>query len=117
MGAPQKKAPTDTTDKDKEGYFITGNSKSDLYDALLLCRDRKEIRDFMRDLCTPKERLALSERWVLARLLDEGSLSYRDISAKTGASTTTIGRVARFLQQEPHQGYRRILKRLKEEKS
>jgi uncharacterized protein YerC len=35
----------------------------------------------------------------------------------TGASTTTVTRVARFLSQEPWQGYRTILDRLKEPKS
>ena len=33
----------------------------------------------------------------MARLLDEGELSYRDIHARTGVSVTTIGRVARYL--------------------
>ncbi|MEI9902624.1 MAG: hypothetical protein WDN06_00515 [Asticcacaulis sp.] len=31
---------------------------------------------------------------------------------KTGASTTTVTRVARFLREMPHQGYRRVLDRL-----
>ncbi len=69
---------------------------------------------FLVDLCTPAELRALSERWAVAKLLDEGELSYRDIREKTGVSTTTIGRVARFLKDEPHQGYRIILDRLKE---
>jgi len=38
-----------------------------------------------------------------------GELSYRDINARTGVSTTTIGRVARFLNEEPHKGYRSVL--------
>jgi uncharacterized protein YerC len=46
-------------------------------------------------------------------LLDEGKRSYREIHALTGVSLTTIGRVARFLQQEPHQGYRLVIDRLK----
>lgn len=61
------------------------------------------------DLCTPAELRALSERWRVAEMLDEGELSYRDISAQTGVSTTTIGRVARFLKDEPHGGYRLLL--------
>ena len=55
------------------------------------------------------------ERWYVAKLLDKGKLSYRDINAQTGVSTTTIGRVARFLNEEPHQGYRTVLDRQKEE--
>lgn len=80
--------------------------------ALLSLRDAGEYRKFLTDICTPKEVRDLAERLVIARLLDAGGLSYRDISAATGASTTTVGRVARFLQQEPHQGYRLVLDRM-----
>lgn len=66
----------------------------------------------MRDLCTRQELEAFAERWWIARLLAEGNASYREISQLTGASTTTIGRVARFLQQEPHEGYKLVLDRL-----
>jgi TrpR-related protein YerC/YecD len=65
------------------------------------------MKAFLIDLCTPTERRALAERWLVAQLLEEGELSYRDINAKTGVSTTTIGRVARFLKDEPYGGYRR----------
>ena len=80
--------------------------------ALLLLRDPEECRKFLVDLCSRKEMQDLADRLVIARLLDAGGLSYRDISHETGASTTTVGRVARFLQQEPHQGYRLVLDRL-----
>ena len=81
--------------------------------ALLQVRDADEARRFLRDLCTPKEITDLAGRWWVARLLDEGELSYRDIHKKTGVSVTTVGRVARFLQQENYQGYRLVLDRLK----
>lgn len=81
--------------------------------ALLTLKTAEEVRDFLSDLCTPAEIEALEERWKLVQLLDGGNLSYRDISAKTGASTTTIGRVARFLLKERHLGYRTALDRLK----
>lgn len=84
-----------------------------LYDAFALLENSEEIKRFMIDLCTPGEINAFSERWAIARLLEEGQLSYRDISAKTGASTTTVARVARFLRQEPYQGYKVVLDRLK----
>ena len=87
--------------------------KIDLVNALSLAKSPEELQRFLVDLCTPAELRALSERWQVARLLDAGELSYRDINEKTGVSTTTIGRVARFLKDEPHQGYRVILDRLK----
>ena len=69
---------------------------------------------FLTDLCTPAELRALRERWLVAQILNEGEASYRDINAQTGVSTTTIGRVARFLKDEPHQGYRIVLDRIPE---
>ncbi|MAH04225.1 MAG: transcriptional regulator [Alphaproteobacteria bacterium] len=84
----------------------------DLYQAILSLGSEDECAAFMGDLCTPAELNAMRERWLIANLLYEGQLSYREISAQTGASTTTIGRVARFLQQENNKGYLRIIERL-----
>jgi len=78
----------------------------ELETAISLLEDPKAVKDFLIDLCTPAELRALSERWHVAQILDEGGKSYRDIQAETGVSTTTIGRVARFLRDEPHGGYR-----------
>jgi TrpR-related protein YerC/YecD len=88
-------------------------AEKDLCDALLQLRDADECRRFLRDLCTPKEINDLSDRWWVARLLDEGKHSYRDLHDLTGVSVTTVGRVARFLQQENFKGYRLIIDRLK----
>lgn len=82
-----------------------------LCDAFLLLKHREEVLHFLKDLCTPQEIHALAERWHVCQLLAQGDLSYRDIHAKTGASLTTIGRVARFLKDEPYQGYRTVLER------
>ena len=87
------------------------NTYLELEAALTLLDDPKVVKDFLIDLCTPAELRALSERWHVAQILDEGGKSYRDIQAETGVSTTTIGRVARFLRDEPHGGYRAILNR------
>lgn len=85
---------------------------NELSQALSLCQSPTEMKRFLIDLCSPAELRALAERWHVARLLDEGQLSYRQINDLTGVSTTTIGRVARFLTTEPHQGYRLVLDRL-----
>ena len=42
-----------------------------------------------------------------------GGRSYREIAAEAQASPTTVVRVARFLKEMPHQGYRLVLDRLK----
>jgi len=89
------------------------NEQKQLYHALTSLKNTEEAGKFLTDLCTPSEIKALSERLEIARLLYHEKLSYRDIAEKTGASTTTVARVARFLHQEPHQGYKIILDRLK----
>ena len=81
----------------------------DLCAAFVAVRSRDDMCRLLRDLCTPAEIRTIAERWHVARLLDQGGLSYREIHDATGVSTTTIVRVARFLRQEPHEGYRRAL--------
>ena len=80
--------------------------------AVLSLETLEEVKDFLNDLCTPAELRAFYERFKVARLLDEGQMSYREISEATGASTTTVTRVARFLREMPHQGYRLVIDRL-----
>ena len=88
-------------------------SRVALYDALLSLRSREEVDAFLSDLCTPSELRAFAERWEVARLLDAGDKSYREIAAQADASPTTVVRVARFLKEMPHQGYRLVLDRQK----
>ncbi|MDD4616165.1 MAG: YerC/YecD family TrpR-related protein [Alphaproteobacteria bacterium] len=92
---------------------IDSKAVKDLLDAFLALENTDECRRFLMDICTPKEIADLADRWMIARLLDEGKLSYREIHAETGVSITTVGRVARFLQQEDYHGYRLLLDRMK----
>jgi TrpR-related protein YerC/YecD len=85
----------------------------DLIDAFLALRTRPEVDAFLADLLTPGEMKALSERWLVAQLLDRGELSYREIAEAAPSSTATVTRVARFLKDMPYEGYRRALDRLK----
>ncbi len=84
--------------------------------ALAALASETEVRAVLRDLCTPAEVRTLAERWQVAKLLDEGGMTYRDIHDATGVSTTTIVRVARFLKEEQNGGYRLLLDRMKEPK-
>ncbi len=79
--------------------------------ALLLLKTEKETYNFLKDICTPAELNAIAERWQICQSLNEG-LSYREIHAQMGSSLTTISRVARFLKDEPYQGYSVLLDRL-----
>lgn len=92
------------------------SKRPDLIDALLALDTRADAEAFLADLCTPGEIKAFAERWSIARLLDAGELSYREIAEAAGASTTTVVRVARYLKEMPHQGYRLVLDRLKRRK-
>ena len=84
----------------------------DLCAALLTPQSPEEMNRLLVDLCTPAELRILAERWHVARLLDGTSLSYREIGEQTGVSTTTVVRVARFLRQEQHGGYRMAIDRM-----
>jgi TrpR-related protein YerC/YecD len=75
--------------------------------ALLDCKTETEIADFLRDAATLSELQALSERLEVARLLAKG-MSYRDVAKQTGASTTTVTRVAKFIENGTG-GYRKFL--------
>ncbi|ETZ04910.1 MULTISPECIES: YerC/YecD family TrpR-related protein [Holospora] len=87
----------------------------ELCHAFLLLSTQEEAFNFLKDLCTPFELSALSERWQICKALSNG-LSYREIHVKLGASLTTIGRVARFLKDEPYQGYTAVLQKLTHDK-
>lgn len=92
---------------------MTKPARPDLVDAILALETRAEAEAFLADLCTPKEVRVLSERWLVARLLDAGKLSYREIAQEVQSSTATVVRVARFLKDMPYRGYRRVLDRLR----
>jgi len=89
------------------------NLIEELVEALLLIKDKEEMIKFLKDLCTPQELNSLAERWNVCKLLNQGNLSYREINALTGVSLATITRVARFLKDEPHHGYRSVLEKIK----
>ena len=85
----------------------------DLLKAFGVLSSVDDVRRFLADLTTPAEREALAERWRIARLLDEGALSYRDIAAQTGASTATVVRVARCVGEREPGGYRRVMEKIR----
>ncbi len=85
-----------------------------LFGAILSLQSVEECRAFFRDLCTPAELQALTDRWAVVGLLKSG-LPYREIHKQTGVSLTTIGRVARCLLNGDG-GYRTISERLEQQK-
>jgi TrpR-related protein YerC/YecD len=81
----------------------------DLLEAILRLDSVDEAGKFFRDLCTLGELHDMSQRWAVARLLDQG-LHYAQISQETGASTATITRIASWLNHGEG-GYRLMLDR------
>ncbi|MBX3690028.1 YerC/YecD family TrpR-related protein [Dokdonella sp.] len=73
-------------------------SERALCEALLNLRSVAEMQAFLDDLCTPAEREAMRERWSVVPQLLAGK-PYRQIHEATAVSITTIGRVARCLEQ------------------
>jgi TrpR-related protein YerC/YecD len=83
---------------------------NELFIAISKLKTDKEVKKFMRDLCTFSEIQTFTERWRVAQLIDK-DIPYRKISEKTGSSTATITRVAKWLHHGMG-GYRLMLDRL-----
>ena len=81
----------------------------DLLETILRLESLDEAERFFRDLCTLAELEAMAHRWHAAKLVDQG-LPYHEVSRQTGASTTTVTRVAHWLRHG-EDGYRLALDR------
>ena len=86
------------------------NLINELFSALSKLKSQEELSLFLRDLCTPQELKAMADRWIVAQKVANG-VTYREISAQTGASTATVTRVARSLSLGEG-GYRLLLNKL-----
>ena len=82
----------------------------ELLETMLRLEGIDECRAFFRDLCTVAELEAMAQRWSVVRLLEENN-SYQEVSRLTGASTTTVTRVAHWLKHGEG-GYQLALSRL-----
>ncbi len=81
-----------------------------LFEAVLSLEDKEECFAFFEDICTVNELLSLSQRFSVAMMLRQHR-TYHDIAEKTGASTATISRVNRSLN-DGSGGYDKVFKRL-----
>lgn len=78
-----------------------------LYKALAELQSPTEVAALLEDMCTIREVEEMSQRLEVARLLDNKE-PYTVITEKTGASATTIARVAKSLNHGAG-GYMRVL--------
>lgn len=81
------------------------------FEALLSLKTIEECEMFFDDICTIKELVDISQRYEVAKMLDEGKV-YTEIASKTGASTATISRVNRCLNYGSG-GYKLAIERTK----
>jgi TrpR-related protein YerC/YecD len=95
------------TDRPRHTWQTT--ETDELFQAILSLRTSEEAAAFFRDLCTLAELEAMAHRWQVARLVDAG-LPYQAVATQTGASTTTVTRVAHWLRHGEG-GYRLALER------
>ena len=82
-----------------------------LFESILNLETVEECYRFFGDLCTITELKSISQRLLVAKMLDERKV-YSDIVAQTGASTATISRVNRSLNYG-NEGYRIVFDRMK----
>lgn len=75
--------------------------------AMTQLNTEEEMASFLRDIGTLSELQAWSERFEVAKQLAQG-ITYREIAKNTGASTTTVTRVGKFLENGEG-GYRKVL--------
>ena len=83
-----------------------------LFELLAKIDDPDRLEDLFDDLCTVNELLSLSQRFEVARMLQDKK-TYLEIAEKTGASTATISRVNRSLNYGTD-GYELVFKRMEE---
>lgn len=90
---------------------IKSDDMSKLFEAILTLETVEECYKFFDDLCTCNELKAFSQRMQVARLLREHRV-YNNIVKDTGASSATISRVNRSLN-DGNGGYDIVLERLR----
>jgi len=87
------------------------NEKTDrLIEAFLALESNNEGKKFLRDLMTEREIIEFGNRWEAAKMLNRG-IPYTRIEQKTGLSSTTVARVAKWLRKGKG-GYRLVLNKL-----
>ena len=89
---------------------ITPDEKS-LFEAILSLESVQECAAFFEDVCTIKEIQDISQRYAVAKMLDNGE-KYQSIEEATGASTATISRVNKCLTYGSG-GYRIAIRKAK----
>jgi TrpR-related protein YerC/YecD len=105
----QYKISNGMQEKDKKIDWDIKENKQ-LVEAFLSLKNQGEMERFLRDLMTEGEIREFASRLEAARLLSR-DMQYKGIIEKTGLSSTTIARIAKWLKG-PEGGYRLTLARI-----
>ena len=93
----------------KEGFEMEkDNAVDNFFFFFLTLKSKEECYRFFSDACTPKEIHAIAQRFNVGKMLYEKRL-YSEIIKATGASTATISRVSRAINE----GFQTAFERLK----
>ncbi|MBR2696922.1 MAG: TrpR YerC/YecD [Parasporobacterium sp.] len=92
------------------GKKIRTPEVKELFEAILSLENEEECFLFFEDVCTTNEILSFAQRFQVAKFLGENR-TYQEIAEKSGASTATISRVKRSID-DGSGGYELVFKRL-----
>ncbi|MFH1838483.1 MAG: YerC/YecD family TrpR-related protein [Candidatus Kuenenbacteria bacterium] len=87
----------------------TTKETTELFKAILSLKTVEECENFFRDLCTLEEIKGMEKRWQIARMLYQ-DIPYRDIAKELEVSSTTVSRVAQWLNHGAN-GYMSVLRK------
>jgi TrpR-related protein YerC/YecD len=93
-------------------YEISERDLNELSSAFLCLESKNEMKKFLKDLCSTLELTNLVERFKIAQRVYKG-VPYRKISENLGCSTTTVTRVAAWVNQG-RGGYQTVFDRLED---
>jgi len=94
----------------KSKFYIGENDKKLFYNSFLCLDSEESVRNYLRDLLTETELDDFASRFLIARMIFNGS-SYDDIQKATKRSTTTIARVSKWVKNGKN-GYSNIISKL-----
>ncbi len=85
-------------------------NQKNLFLAITELESLDEVKSFLEDLLSIEELKEFSNRWQVAKLLND-KVPYTQITESTGASSTTIARISKCLNRD-NSGYRTILSKI-----
>jgi len=95
----------------QHSHKLSQPKTDDLWQAVRSLKNNRQAWKFFRDLCTIEEITAMTDRWQAVKMIQKG-VPYRDIAKKLKMSSTTVARVAWWLNHGAG-GYKLAVKKLK----